>query len=331
VTELTPRNNFPYPSEREEPFYDSFKSGELAKDAAVYANSDNSNVQFVGGGIFSWDATSDFLFWTDTIQVNGWHSPFGGSIPSGSIFVQQDEVVFFTLPRLVQTADTTLQLYKSNQLFQEGVRLHDLKLFVVRKADTLYFYNGLSLKDGDTGVLFGQGLLPLQTVLPHTHELAYLYTAPSAGLFTITPLPSIVLPDLVRVDVFKNGVLLSEGGGADYTVDLGTGIITLSAATVVVPNPDRFVVWRETHDTTVTLTTHQHAGKLIISPAPATAVLSALVGTPYLLRVDVFRNGALQAEGGSEDYTVDLATGLITLSVPSVLNDKFEIAREIAV
>ena len=130
MTELTPRNNFPYPSEREEPFYDSFKSGELAKDAAVYANSDNSNVQFVGGGIFSWDATSDFLFWTDTIQVNGWHSPFGGSIPSGSIFVQQDEVVFFTLPRLVQTADTTLQLYKSNQLFQEGVRLHDLKLFV---------------------------------------------------------------------------------------------------------------------------------------------------------------------------------------------------------
>ena len=329
--ELTPRNNFPYPSFGEQPFFDNYKAGELAKDAAIFANSDNSNLLFTGGGVFSWDAANDLLFWTDTINVNGFHSPFGGYIPAGSVNIQQDEVIFFELPRLVKNADVQLQLYRSSKIFKEGVRLHDLRLFVVRKNDTLYFYNGLSLKDGDTGTLFGQGLLPVQSVLPHKHEPAFVYVAPAAGIFTITPQPVITAPDLVRVDLFRNGLLQVEGPTEDYTVDLNTGVITLTQPTVVVPSPDRFVVWRETRDNTVSVTSHQHATKLILTPTPGTSVLNALSSSPFLLRVDLFRNGLLQVEGASDDYTVDLNTGLITLNVPSELNDKFEILRELAI
>lgn len=325
MTELTPRNLFPYPGERDQPFFDTYKSGELAKDASVFANADNSNIQFMGGGNFSWDATANLLFWTDTIQVNGFHSSFGGSISTGSVFIEEDEVIFFTMPRLVQTADAPLTLFRSSRIFAEGVRLNDLRLFVTRKGTTLYFANGLSLKDGDTGTLFGQGLQPLPTVIPHSHQAAFTYVAPSAGILVISPTPVIVSPDLAAVEVYKNGLLLVNPD--DYTVSMTTGTITLVQPTVVVPNPDRYVVWRQTWDTTVTVTSHQHAAKLILTPTPGTSVLNALVTSPFLLRVDVFRNGSLMVEGATDDYTVDLGTGQITLSAPSVAGDKFELAR----
>lgn len=331
MTELTPRNLFSYPSEREEPFFDSFKAGMLGIDAAAFANADNGNLQFTGGDVVSWDAANDLLFWTGTIRVNGFHSPFGGFIPIGSIEIQPDEVIYFKMPRLIQGQDVQLELFRSSRIFLEGTRLHDLRLFVARKENTLYFLNGLSMKDGDSGLLFGQGLLPLQTVLPHQHEAAYLFIAPAPGLVTITPIPSIVAPDLVRMDVFRNGQLLAEGVTEDYTANLVTGVITLNVPTVVVPNPDKFIVWRETRDTAVTVTSHQHAVKLLLTPTPGTSVLNALSSSPFLLRVDVFRNGQLLADGATEDYTVDLGTGLVTLNVASVSGDKFEIFRELAI
>jgi len=329
MTSQTPRNSFPYPSEREEPFFESFKAGVLAEDAAMFANADNSNIQFTGGGVFSWDAPNDLLFWTDIVRVNGFHTAFGGSIPVGSILIQPDEVIYFQMPRLVQGSDSDLELFRSSRIFLEGARLHDLRLFCVRKDTTLYFYNGLSLKDQDTGVLFGQGLLPKQSVLPHQHEPAFLYVTPAPGLFTITPTPVLTAPDLVRMDVFRNGQLMSDPD--DYSVNLNTGIITLVTPTVVVPYPDKFIVWRELRDTSVTVSGHQHAAKLLLTPTVGTSVLNALASSPFLLRVDVFRNGQLLSEGASEDYTVDLGTGLITLSVSSAAGDKFEIFRELAV
>jgi hypothetical protein len=332
MSELSPRNFFPYPSEREQPFFDTYKAGELAKDAAIFANSDNSNVVWQKGGIFSWDAATNTLFWTDTIYVNGFHAPFGGFIPEGSVQIQENEVIYFKLPRLVQNDDVELELYRSSRIFLEGVRLHDLRLFVTRRDDVIYFANGCTLKDGDTGVLFESGIIKLSTVVPHQHEDAWLYIAPAAGIPTLTPVPIITTPDLVRVDVWRNGQLLVEGVTEDYTVDLTTGIITLNVPTVVVPNPDKFIVFRETRDTSgVTVSSHQHAPTLVLKPTPGTSVLNALATAPFLLRVDVFRNGQLLSVGAGEDYTVDLNTGLITLAVPSVLNDKFEIWRELGV
>lgn len=332
MSELTPRNRFPFPSEREQPFYDTFKAGQLAMDAAIFSNSDNSNVLWQKGGVFSWDASQDLLFWTDTIFVNGFHSSFGGFISEASVTIQENEVIYFQFPRLVQNADVELELFRSSQIFLAGVRLADLKLFVMRRDNVIYFANGCSLKDGDTGVLFESGIIKISTVLPHQHELAWLFIAPGAGIFTLTPSPVIISPDLVRVDVYRNGQLLVEGAAEDYTVDLGTGIITLAVPTVVVPNPDKFVVFRETRDNTgVSVSSHQHAIPLLLKPIPGTSVLNALASAPFLLRVDLYRNGQLRSEGASEDYTIDLTTGLISLAIPSVFGDKFEIHRELAI
>jgi len=132
--------------------------------------------------------------------------------------------------------------------------------------------------------------------------------------------------------VWRNGQLLSEGATEDYTVDLNTGVITLTVPTVIIPNPDKFVVFRETRDFTgVSVSSHQHAVSLVLFPTPATSVLNTLATAPFLLRIDVFRNGQLLSEGATEDYTVDLNTGLISLAVTSVFGDKFEIWRELAI
>jgi len=332
MSELSPRNLFPYPSEREQPFYDVFKAGQLAQDAAIFANSDNSNVVWQKGGIFSWDAAIDLLFWTDTIYVNGYHTSFGGYIPEGSVTLQEGEIIYFQFPRLVQNADVPLELFRSSRIFLEGARLHDLKLFVTRRDDVIYFANGCSLKDGDTGVLFESGIIKISTVIPHEHQPAWLSIAPAAGIVTLTPVPVIVSPDLVRMDVYRNGQLLAEGMTEDYTASLATGIITLNTPTAVIPYPDKFIVFRETRDAGgVTVSSHQHAPPLLLKPTSGTSVLNVLSSAPFLLRVDVFRNGQLLASGASEDYTIDLVTGLITLAVTSVLNDKFEIHRELGI
>lgn len=332
MTELTPRNSFPFPSERERPFFSSFKAGVLAEDAAMFANADNSNIIFTGGGTVSWDAANDLLFWTDTIVVNGSHTPFGGFIASASLEIQDGEVIFFEFPRLVQIQNTELELFRSSRIFKEGTRLHDLRLFCKRVGDTIFFMHGLSLKDGDTGTLWGQGLLPLPTVIPHEHEDPWLFIAPGPGLTQLTPLPVLTSPDLVAVEVYKNGQRLIEGATEDFTVDLGTGIITLAVATVVVPNPDKFVVLRRTRDTSgVTISSHDHLPPLLIKPTPATTVLNTLVVSPILLHVDVDKNGQRLIEGAGEDFTVDLTLGLVTLIVPSAAGDKFVLHRRIAV
>lgn len=326
--ELTPRNLFPYPSERERPFFATFKAGMLAEDAAHYANSDNGNLVFQSAAIISWDTSLDLLYWTQPIFITGYATPFKAKIDGpASMQIQADEIIYFQMPRLLQ-GETTVQLYRSSRIFLEGARLHDLRIFCARVDDVIYFGDGKSLKDGDTGIVWGGGLLPLSTIIPHKHEPVWTFVAPGPGIALLTPSPVLIAPDLARADVFKNGLLLIDPD--DYTYNFLTGQITLVQPTVVVPNPDVFAVWRETRDTSVVVTSHQHASKLVYTPPAGTTVLNALVTAPILLRVDVVKNGQLLIEGAGFDYTVDFSTGLITLVVPSVIvpaQDKFEIQR----
>lgn len=323
MTDLTPRNSFPYPSEREQPFWDSFKANVLAEDAAIYANADNGNLTFYGGGIFSWNAGSDLLFWTEEILVSGFSTPFSVTLPPGSVEIQENEVVFFQMPRLLQQ-NAQVQLWRSSQIYAEGIRLHDLRLFVTRRNDTLYFMNGLSLEDGDTGVLFGAGLIKSTTVIPHNHEDPFVFTDGVGGTLSFIPLPIITQPTLSKLDVYKNGLLQVDG--VDYAADYSTGVVTLSPPGVATVPLDRFVVHRETIDTTVTVSSHQHIVPLI--PAPAVgSTFPMMMSAPYLLRVDVFRNGQLLAPGATADYTVDLALGQVTLAVAAVITDTFVFHR----
>lgn len=154
----TPRNQFPYPSEREEPFYDNFVAGILAEDNAHWAHADNTNLTFYSEAVFTWNAGTDTLSWDDIIYVSGFADQFPAFIPAGSVQIQDGEVVFFKMLRLLGEA-TELTLYRSNRIFLQGSRLHDLKLFVRRVGTTLYFGGGYaSIANGQAGVIFGAGI-----------------------------------------------------------------------------------------------------------------------------------------------------------------------------
>ena len=328
MSELTPRNLFPYPSEREEPYFSTAKGNYLAEDAAMWANAENGNLTYVGGGIFNWDATANVLWWTDHISITGFSTPFKAIITGpASIELQEDEVAYFKMPRLIQNADVGItSLYRSNRIYLEGVRMHDLRLFAYRSGNTVYFANGKSLKDGETGPLFGTGIgaVPI-TYIPHRHAPAAVI-APPAATVILTPTPSYVAPELVRFDLFRNGQLLVEG--VDYTADLVTGTATLTVPSAL---SDRFLFFRELSDFPAAYTTHEHAVKLILTPAPATTLLNVLATAPSLTRIDLFKNGQLLIEGPGFDYTVDLTTGIVTLNTATVLSDRFEVWRELAV
>ena len=288
---LTPRNRFPYPEEREEPFYGNFVAGLIAEDHAHWANADNGNLTYYSSAVVSWDAGTNTLDWDDVVFITGFADSYPAFLPAGSINIQDGEVVFFKMPRYLK-APTELTLYRSNRIFLEGVRLHDLRLFVARIGTTLYFSDGLSMLTGQSGPLFGGGLgggggggtitliqSPLGTIsvsnpagptvsletsfsgsggalgvaassarsdhahagTAHNHQPPLIFTpgAGSSGPFNM----AFTSPTLLRVDFFRNGQLQREGAGNDYTLALGTGLVTLLFVTLA---PDVLTFWRET-------------------------------------------------------------------------------------
>lgn len=224
---VTPRNSFPYPDEREQPYYQNFVAGVFAEDAAMWANADNGNLLFRGGGTFTWDSGTGALTWSTTITVTGKADAFAATIAAGSIVIADGEVAFFQMPRLL-TATTAVLLRKANRISLAGTRLHDLRLFALRDGTKLWFPGQIAMDNGYSGPLFD-----IAVSTPHVHQ-APVYHTPGAGLtgpFAIG-YTSGGSPALEYVDVFRNGLLQRPGAGNDYTVDLVAGTITLLVATV---------------------------------------------------------------------------------------------------
>lgn len=157
MTELTPRNSYSYPTEREENYFPSIKAGYLAIDAADWSLADNDNFIYTGGGTFAWDAGTQILSWTDSILISGFSSPYFFEIESTSFELEDGEILFYQAPRLL-TQSLIVTLSRSNRIFKSGVRLHDLRLFAARVGDTIYFGDNSSLQDGQSGIIFGGGL-----------------------------------------------------------------------------------------------------------------------------------------------------------------------------
>lgn len=392
MTDLTPRNFFPFPSNLEQPFFQSAKGFSLAVDAGIWANAENGNLTYNGGGLVSWNAPSSTLSWTMPIYLTPFTSAFqaraviaGPPTPGGNVELNDGEVAFFTMPRLM-TADTLVTLSIGTRIYQpNGTRMHDLRLFAARVGDTVLFSNGKSLKDGESAVLFGGGTGT--TIPPHQHQPALLIEPPSAGVSTL---------DLQVTALGDERLILFGTIGIFATGDIITGSVSLTTATVSSVNPTYisitgiagagFEVGENItgNSTIVNIQVNAPVGVFTVgdtvtaggatgiieqitgitptsflvavtsgifpvsgtltdttSSATANITNTILIGHPTasiasifppsnLLRADIYRNGLLQAEGVTRDYTLNYATGIATLSRPTVTTtERFVILEEV--
>ena len=323
MADLTPRLAVGTPSEFEEPFFQTGRNRDLAWDALIFANAENSQLQFLSTGVVGWDSTAaapkGVLFWTEDIQVTGFTTPFKAVIAGGvSVELADGEILFFVMPRTLR-ANQTVTVYRANRIFLEGQRLPNLRLFAARVGTTVYFYNGASLTDGQQGPVFGGGLFPATTTPLHRHLVPLIVEPASSGISLLDALSTS--PDLIRVDLFRNGKLQADP--ADYTISLATGIITLVVPTVSAT--ERFIIWREERDPVGPLTDHDHLAALVLNPAPATGLIDVLLSDPFYQNAAIFRNGDLQSEPA--DYTLNTTTGFATLVVPTIAGERFVILR----
>ena len=339
MADLTPQNDYPIPSEFEEPYFATAKSYYLATDLADWALAENNNLIWSGGGVFSWNATTGTLTWASKVELRTkttvWKTSVAGPPSPGGVLVLKDgEVAFFQHPRLL-VADQAANLVVGPVTLLPGVRLHDITIFATRIGSTIFFADGKSLKDGEAAEIFGAGTGTL--VYPHEHQNAKVIEPPTSGIGTLDLNIASFFPGIVRrIRLFRNGELQNDP--ADYSVNITTGIVNLTNNTIwpnppANPDPERFVIFIETYPPHATTGEHKHLPARVIEPSVAgTTEFDMLVISsdyPALTRVEFYRNGSVQSEPA--DYTLDLASGKITIPTTSasILGERFTAFREV--
>ena len=287
---LTPRMSYPYPSEGEQPFFTVYQAGEFARDASHYAHSENHNFVLAGGGTFSWDAGTSTLSWTDPIFILGFATNNFLTIDAQSVVIEDGQVVFFNVLRLLKT-NPTIPLEIGSRIEKSGVRLHDLMLFAARVGDTIYFPFGKSMQDGDAGTLYGGGLA-------------------GGGGGGIT--------------------LLSEGDGIDIVNPAGpTATISaefagsggaFGTATTVARSDHSHPALGHDHEVELFLAPGAGVTSLNVNADGA-------ISAKTLLDAQLYRNGQRLAQGALRDYTVNIGPKTISLNFTTVAADSFVIDR----
>jgi hypothetical protein len=280
-----------FPSADEEPFTNAHQQGMVETDQIQYANSENGNLVWSGGGTVSWTAGTNTLTWDADIKLTAMTTGARFAVISaGSLLLEDGEVAFFVMPRLM-IADQVIQVVKSNRVFNVDARLNNLRLFVARIGDTLFFGNDGSMVDGDSGPLFGGGL------------------SGGGGAGTVT---SIISTDTSVTVTNPAGPIVDvetsfAGSGGNFGVAASSARSDHSHAGV----------------------THTHEIQLKIEPGVGVTVLNlnadALIGAKTLIWAEVFRNGQRLSE--SDDLTINLGLQTAALLFTSLLTDRFIINR----
>jgi hypothetical protein len=335
VPDLTPQNEYPIPSEFEEPYYPTMQSYFQATDMADWALAENHNLIWSGGGTFAWDATSGILTWASTVEIRTKTTVYVASIlgpplPGGQVTLQDGETAFFQHPRLMVGNQTvSLTIGPITQL--PGVRLHDITMLATRVGTTVFFPDGKSLKDGESGEIFGGGTGT--TITPHEHQPEKVIEPALLGETLLDLNIASFSPGVLkRVRLFRNGELQNDPD--DYSVVLATGIITLVTPTIrptfFDPDPERFVAFMETHPPIITTGDHAHLAPRIVTPLAGTFQIDMLVTSldyPALQRIELHRNGSVLSP--PDDYVLDLPSGLVTLVLPTAAGERFTAFREV--
>ena len=234
----SPRMEWTYPAEDDDPWFDRFVSLVQAMDASGYASREDRQMILAEGGLISWDSATG-LTWNSEIWITAPITGFSWRVqPQVSpLAIAEGEVLYVSLNRgpLTNTALTAAV----------GVTLPstDSALAVaVRIGTKIYWRNGLALSDGNT---FPNGLdVQSNSISEVSFSLAHngLRTSSDAteaviggGLFN----GGMNVPNSIRFAM--TGLYTAVGSTGDATVrlyDVGTPSVPAAPSlrsTLIIP------------------------------------------------------------------------------------------------
>lgn len=167
-------------------------------------------------------------------------------IVRAEVSLLEGQVAYFNMPRLTTQETVVDPVVAMTVVNSVGELIYDKIVICTRKGGRIYFRNGIALGDGGFGPVWERpsapgsvGMTPTQKAavnsalhihVPFIFDEDALANLPNGT--TVITLPDPSPESYVRVEVYKNGLCLTEGATFDYTTNLGLFQITLDVPTL---------------------------------------------------------------------------------------------------
>ena len=148
------RMKWPFPNERQRPWYDAFEDFVAALDASGYASREDRHIVLTNGGTITWTVGTSTVEWDSSIDIVAPITGFKWQVDAASFTLDDGELVYVTIPR-APTKTTSVVATKATQVPSTDSAL----LLCIRVGNRVYFRNGVQLDDGAslTGIGSGSG------------------------------------------------------------------------------------------------------------------------------------------------------------------------------
>jgi hypothetical protein len=204
----TDKMKWPYPDKDTDPWFEKFASMTEAMDASGYAAREDRNIIFGGGGNVTWDAGSSTLSWASDIVAFSMIAGFKLSIPAGSIFLTDSNVLYADLVRSpVDNSAIGIVSASSSPNTNNSIAL------AIRSGSTVYWRWGSKIESGETLNMFG---VPGTGVSSDFYERSATFGVPIGNSIDEATLGRILVP----------GTLL--GLSAEITLPVAAGTVTVN-------------------------------------------------------------------------------------------------------
>lgn len=141
----TPRMNWPFPNENQDPWYVALENFAKALDASGFASREDRQLILIGGGTITWSVTGSLLQWSAPIRVISPISGFLLTVAAGAVTIEDGQALFVSLVR-APTMNRTVEARVENQVPQTDLAY----ILAARVGNNIYWRNGLSMGDGDS-------------------------------------------------------------------------------------------------------------------------------------------------------------------------------------
>jgi len=174
----TSRMGWPYPSEHQDPWFQSFEDLVTAIDSSGYAAREDRNIVFGSAAIWSFTAGTGVLSWDADLKIYSTIKGYFFTVPAGSVSLQEGELFYVDLVR-APSAGQALTPVVSSQVPTSDTRL----VIGVRSGSSVFFRFGKKIGDGESFNVFegGAGGGPLSD----TFERESTFSIPDGSSTTV--------------------------------------------------------------------------------------------------------------------------------------------------